>query len=150
MGQGISGGTLGERLGMMRRLCGLTQEQLAEKAGLSISAVRKLEHGRRDGVRMATLTALAGALGVEAGELLGAGPGTWPAQAERDRAFGARIWELLAARDISPGQLEAILAGVPGPSGAVPTYRLLEFMTGALRALRAGVRALTQPTEGRI
>lgn len=51
-----------DRLGDVRRRRGMTQEQLAERAGVSVSVVRKLERGERNGGRMATLLALARAL----------------------------------------------------------------------------------------
>jgi transcriptional regulator with XRE-family HTH domain len=48
----------------------MTQEQLAERAGLSVDLVKKLEQGRRDSARLTTLTALARALDVSRSELL--------------------------------------------------------------------------------
>lgn len=60
---------LGDRLGDVRRRRGLTQEQLAERAGVSVSVVRKLERGERDGGRMATLLALARSLDVSTSAL---------------------------------------------------------------------------------
>jgi transcriptional regulator with XRE-family HTH domain len=47
----------------LRASAGLTQEQLAERAGLHLGAVFKLEQGRREPA-WATVQALAAALGV--------------------------------------------------------------------------------------
>ncbi len=42
-------GGIGERLARLRRRRALTQEELAERAGVSVELVRKLEQGRRRG-----------------------------------------------------------------------------------------------------
>jgi transcriptional regulator with XRE-family HTH domain len=54
---------------MARRRAGLTQAQLAERSGLSIDAVHKLERGRRSPL-LPTIAVLAEALEVEPGELI--------------------------------------------------------------------------------
>ncbi|MFF3697098.1 helix-turn-helix domain-containing protein [Streptomyces sp. NPDC002221] len=64
--------TLGDRLGELRMPRGLTQEQLAEKAHLSVDTVRKLEQNQRMTARMSTLIKFARALDVETSVLLGA------------------------------------------------------------------------------
>ncbi|MEU4210476.1 helix-turn-helix transcriptional regulator [Streptomyces sp. NPDC026206] len=63
--------TLGDRLGELRVRRGLTQEELAEKARLSVDTVRKLEQNRRFTARMSTLNSLARALDTETSALLG-------------------------------------------------------------------------------
>jgi transcriptional regulator with XRE-family HTH domain len=62
---------IGERLARLRRRHGLSQEKLAERSGISVDVIRKLEQGRRRSALMATLTALARALDVEVSVLLG-------------------------------------------------------------------------------
>lgn len=47
------------------------QEQLAERAGLSVDVIRKLEQGRRNSPRLSTLNALASALDTEPSHLVG-------------------------------------------------------------------------------
>lgn len=64
---------VGPRLRMLRLLQGLTLKQLAERAGLSLSYVSDLEHGRSR-PSLATLERLAAALGVSRAELLGEDP----------------------------------------------------------------------------
>jgi len=62
---------IGERLARLRRRHGLSQERLAERSGISVDVIRKLEQGRRKSALMATLTALARALDVEVSVLVG-------------------------------------------------------------------------------
>ncbi|WP_372410477.1 helix-turn-helix domain-containing protein [Streptomyces luteireticuli] len=62
---------MGERIARLRMRRGLTQERLAEKAGLSVDVVRKLEQGRRRTARLSTVNALAAALDTEPSALLG-------------------------------------------------------------------------------
>lgn len=67
-------GHLGDRLARLRRLTDLTQESLAERSGVSIDVIRKLEQHRKDSVRLPTLHKLAAGLGVEVTGLLGDPP----------------------------------------------------------------------------
>ncbi|MGP4002587.1 helix-turn-helix domain-containing protein [Streptomyces sp. 8N706] len=63
--------TIGDRLAAVRTRRGVTQEQLAERARLSVDTVRKLEQNQRRTARLATLNALARALDVETSVLVG-------------------------------------------------------------------------------
>jgi WD40 repeat protein/transcriptional regulator with XRE-family HTH domain len=63
------GGAIGDRLRACRATAGLSQEELAERSGVSVRAIRDIERGRtrcpnRDSARL-----LAGALGLAGGEL---------------------------------------------------------------------------------
>jgi transcriptional regulator with XRE-family HTH domain len=60
---------IGDNLARIRRRRGLTQEQLAERASVSVSVIRKLERGDRDSASLPTLRKLAGGLGVTTVEL---------------------------------------------------------------------------------
>jgi transcriptional regulator with XRE-family HTH domain len=62
---------IGDRLAHLRRRRGLSQEKLAERSGVSVDVIRKLEQGRRKSALMATLTALAQAVDVEVSVLVG-------------------------------------------------------------------------------
>lgn len=62
---------IGDRVARLRLRRKLTQERLAERAGLSVDIVRKLEQGRRQTARLATLNSLARALDVEPSILVG-------------------------------------------------------------------------------
>lgn len=60
---------IGNNLARLRRRRGLTQEQLAERAGVSVSVIRKLERADRDSASLPTLRKLGAALGVTTVEL---------------------------------------------------------------------------------
>ncbi|MGZ2360174.1 helix-turn-helix transcriptional regulator [Streptomyces sp. 372A] len=65
---------LGRTLRRLRRLASLTQEELAERADVSVDVIRQLEQGRKKSARLPTLHALANGLGVELTTLLGDPP----------------------------------------------------------------------------
>lgn len=84
-GEGQSPGRLADLIRAHRHRAGLTQQELAAKAGLSLAALRDLEQGRRSRPRRGSLAALADALGldaIQAAELAAA--------ASRRRLFTAR------------------------------------------------------------
>jgi transcriptional regulator with XRE-family HTH domain len=58
------------RLRTLREAIGLSQQDVAERAELSLSLIAKMEQGRKADPRASTLLALAGALGVRAGQLI--------------------------------------------------------------------------------
>jgi transcriptional regulator with XRE-family HTH domain len=61
----------GSREAMLGAAAGLTQ-QLAVKAGLSVSNLSQIEQGQKEDPRISTVVALASALGVTVDELLAA------------------------------------------------------------------------------
>jgi transcriptional regulator with XRE-family HTH domain len=63
-------GALGLRLESLRLRAGLTQRQLAAKAGLSLDEVRSIEQGRAANPTLKTLFRLSSALDVSMAELL--------------------------------------------------------------------------------
>lgn len=63
--------TLADRLRVTRRRRGWSREALARAAGVSYGAVVQVESGRRSDVRLTTISALAGALGVSLDYLIG-------------------------------------------------------------------------------
>ncbi|MFD4119146.1 helix-turn-helix domain-containing protein [Streptomyces niveus] len=63
--------TIGDRIAELRLRRKLTQEELAERADISVDVIRKLEQGRRTSARLTTINALASALDTEPGYLLG-------------------------------------------------------------------------------
>jgi transcriptional regulator with XRE-family HTH domain len=77
--RGSAAAALGARLRELREAAGLTQRQLAKKAGLYLSAVSKFETGVREPV-WSNVVALAGALGASLGDF---GP---PARGKRRAA----------------------------------------------------------------
>lgn len=64
------GETIGYQLRRLRRLRGLTQEELADRADVSRDLVAKLEQGRRQTARITSLTSFARALDVELSALV--------------------------------------------------------------------------------
>ncbi len=92
--------TIGDRLRRLRAERGLTQEQLAERAGLSVDMIKKLEQGQRQSARLTTLVALADALDVTLAELTD----------KRPRLDGGSDRLVLRIRDAlqSPGVLPGI------------------------------------------
>jgi transcriptional regulator with XRE-family HTH domain len=61
---------LSERLRSLREAKGLSQQELATGADVSMSLVSKLEQGKKADPRVSTVLALASALGVTPGDLL--------------------------------------------------------------------------------
>lgn len=58
------------RLRTLREAAGLSQQDIAERADLSLSLVAKMEQGRKADPRASTLIALGTALGVRPGQLI--------------------------------------------------------------------------------
>lgn len=58
------------RLRTLREAAGLSQQDIAERADLSLSLVAKMEQGRKADPRASTLIALGAALGVRPGQLI--------------------------------------------------------------------------------
>jgi transcriptional regulator with XRE-family HTH domain len=61
---------LSERVRALRAAAGLSQQEVAVRADLSLSQVSKLEQGTKADPRVSTLLALARALGVRPGQLI--------------------------------------------------------------------------------
>jgi transcriptional regulator with XRE-family HTH domain len=61
---------VGERLKKVRRRAMLTQEQLAEKSGVGITTINRIEKGRVEDPHFSTLRKLAEALEVDPAELV--------------------------------------------------------------------------------
>ncbi|MER8000707.1 helix-turn-helix transcriptional regulator [Streptomyces sp. NPDC095613] len=89
---------MGDRVAELRLRRGMTQEQLAERAGLSVDVVRKLEQGRRKTARLSSINALAAALDTEPSHLVGQ-----PSTFEADDAANEGLPSVLALRQaVSP------------------------------------------------
>lgn len=77
------------RLQTLRGASGLSQQEIAERADLSLSLVAKMEQGRKADPRASTLIALAAALGVRPGQLIEdlipPPEGTFPAKKDKDK-----------------------------------------------------------------
>jgi transcriptional regulator with XRE-family HTH domain len=60
---------IGARLKALREAAALSQQQLAFRAGVSVSMVSHIEQGQKKDVRLSTLVTLAEALGLDVGRL---------------------------------------------------------------------------------
>ncbi|MFV2086083.1 helix-turn-helix domain-containing protein [Micromonospora sp. LOL_021] len=98
--------TIGDNIAQVRRRQSITQEQLAAAAGVSTETIRKLETNQRTTPRIATLHAIARALGVPTTTLLG-DASTGAARRER----GHRPLALL--------DLRRVLIPARGPAGYI-------------------------------
>lgn len=116
-----------EQLRRLRDAAGLTQEELAERAGLSVKAVSALERGRRQRPYPHTVRALADALGLsedERAELAGTLP-------KRERQADAAP----AARPLLPG----------APTSLIGREHELDDIVDVLRGGDARLMTLTGP-----
>jgi len=90
-----AGALLGASVQEHRRAAGLTQQQLAQRSGLSVGAVRDLEQGRSSRPRRGSLDALARALGLDVPQsaaLAAAGDATHPASGGAPAGHGSGLW----------------------------------------------------------
>ena len=96
--------TYGERLKALREARGLTQEQLAEKAGLEPYAIKRMESGYLE-PGMGHTARIAGALGIKTTVLAGITPQA-PVSQELAAAPPANVWSLKQkAMDVLEKQL---------------------------------------------
>lgn len=92
--------SIGLNLQRLRSLARLTQELLAEHAGVSLDVVRKLEQGQRTSARIGTLRRLAAALDVDIAELVAPATGV-PERTTADYLAGL-IQHVRVLDDTSP------------------------------------------------
>ena len=89
------------RLRTLREAAGLSQQQVAERADLSLSLIAKMEQGRKADPRASTLLALAGALGVRPGQLIEdltkPPEGTFPRKGKKGKKKRKRLAALVGA-----------------------------------------------------
>lgn len=111
---------LARNLRKYRRAAGLSQEELAHRAGMSVGPVRKIEQGS-DGVRMETLHVLARTLGVKTSDLMAAGP---PQPVKLDDPNSQNLRELRIA--LTPA---LSLGPTSIPVGEEPDLRRITRMT---------------------
>ncbi|WP_239330933.1 helix-turn-helix transcriptional regulator [Frankia sp. CiP3] len=93
--------SLGERVAELRVRAVLTQDEFAERAGVSLTTVRKLERGARDAVSLPTLHSFARVLGVTTSDLLSYG-GPLDRDDNGDTADLAALRRVLVPVPVSP------------------------------------------------
>ena len=114
-GRGDGSAHLGDRLAKLRRLAGLTQEQVAERSGVSVDVIRKLEQHRKHSARLPTLHALANGLGTEVTALLGDPPAVASSGAlEPPELVELRRAVMPSLIPKPPGDLESLSINVVG------------------------------------
>lgn len=86
---------LGSRLGALRRERGLTQEQLAEAAGLEPLTLSRVENGSRT-LSIANLARVAACLDVGLGELVDVDRPLPRATADPDELAWTRLWHAMS------------------------------------------------------
>jgi transcriptional regulator with XRE-family HTH domain len=145
MGDGLQ---IGERVAKVRRQRHLTQVELAERAGVSVDLVRKLEQNQRRSTTLASLQALAGALDVQVSALLD-GPNA------NDAANpGAGIGELRRALTPAPrAALDELPSRAEIRASADEAWRLHQsgdyvLLARVLPGLIDGARVRAQETSG--
>ncbi|WP_433362494.1 helix-turn-helix domain-containing protein [Streptosporangium sp. CA-115845] len=94
------GCTIGNRLRKIRDDRSWTQEELAERAGVSRDIIAKLEQGRRESARLTTLMRLANALDVDLSALTGKRDRMG---GERDGASVLKLRDALLSASLLPG-----------------------------------------------
>ncbi len=114
MGEPSSPPPLGERIRQLRtQRARMTQRELAERAGVSVDLVGKLEQGARRSASLSSLGKIAAALGVDVAALVARPDAEPPApresQADVDQSMDAVEVARLAERsDVGPGALDTV------------------------------------------
>lgn len=138
--------TFGERLREVRKRRGLSQRELSERSGVSLSLIRKLEQGERDDTRLETARQLAATLKVPTTRLVTEHAET-PADEETENRWASVRDALVAPATLDgvfepptyEGVRDALQAAVPLFSGD----RFTELET-ALPPLLRDVETLTE------
>lgn len=119
--------SVGDRIQAIRKRRGLTQRQLAQLSGISLSLIRKLEQEERDDARMETIRKLAAALKVPTSALMTT-PDADPADPQT-----VKNWEPVrralfapAAQPDEPATTEGVLAALAALQPAVAANRYAE------------------------
>ena len=131
-------GSFGEQLRRYREAAGLTQEELAERAGLTANAVGALERGERQRPYPNTIRALAGALGLSDAERA--------ALAGAVSRGGNRATTSTPAATPAPSTVPAVgdTPGAPVPRASrLPGY--LTALIGRERETRVALHLLRRP-----
>ena len=145
------GSLFGERLRALRQAARLTQEELAERAGMTAAGISAIERGIRKRTYPRTVTALADALGLtgadrEAFETLARRP--WPRKQDQGQGAGLMLPTQLTTfigRQHDRAKLRVMLEAtrlvtLVGPGGIGKTRLALEVAADASPLFPAGVR----------
>jgi|SRR5690625_4690587 len=145
--------SLGARLRARRRELGWTQEELAERAGLSADIISRVERGARKSYRWSTIVSMSKAMDIDPGDMVGKGnhisqTGAASVLAVRDAIYDPSLLPGLPSETTGePATPAELWADVERSYG---TYFSGEFgvLASELPAMLAHARA-TQAAEGR-
>ncbi|MGH3814156.1 MAG: helix-turn-helix domain-containing protein [Pseudonocardiaceae bacterium] len=126
---------IGERIRELRKIVGLTQNDLAAAADTSVDVIRKLEQGRRHTASIATLARLASALGVDLAALLGPSRPVLTASGDQDRVVAIR--DALTSVDGLLGELDDVDSPDLTEFGRAVTYCFGLYWAGRYGQLAA-------------
>jgi len=110
----------GALIAQLRIGLGLTYEEMGRRSGMTAGAIQRYERGNAIVVELCQLRAMAGVLGVTAGELVDAGRPVRPHEAEApdDRSPGQRpVFVLAAVTDETIGPGFRLIRWTPTPLG---------------------------------
>jgi len=132
--------TIGENIARLRSLSGLAQEELAERTGVSVDLIRRLEQGNRQTSRIGSLYKIANGLDVPLPVLLSLQPVFSPPETEELPVDAGRIEGL---RQL----LQPVAAGLAPPATpeAATLPELRQASRDAWRWYRAGRLAEVAP-----
>jgi transcriptional regulator with XRE-family HTH domain len=144
----MHGAAFGERLRDARKRADLTQQQLAEASGVSVSAIRKLEQGLHHDARLETARQLAAALGIATSRLMEVGPEKGPDAETTDR-WGPTVRALAAPHDPLP-ELPTVHGVTAALRAALTMSRSAEYgrLAGMLPPLIRDARTLASHVDG--
>jgi DNA-binding SARP family transcriptional activator/DNA-binding XRE family transcriptional regulator len=119
-GESDPGYLFGSMVRKYRQESGLTQRELAAKAGLSVAALRDLEQGRRHRPRRNSLTALSSALDLDSDQAVGlARAAVLPRRLSDDVLPPPQVWDGSGAvRTVDAGSGQGLWLTALGPLGA--------------------------------
>lgn len=130
--------TIGERIRDLRSERGVSQEALAEAAGVAQSAISKLERNQVDDPGVMMLSGIAGHLGVTLNELVGDArlPGAKRAAKSQSAAEASAPLDQAGALQ----RIAAILGEPPEGAELTPILPTLHALASEVAALRADLR----------
>lgn len=116
--------SLGDRLRGTRRRRGLTQQDLAQAAGVSLSLIRRLEQDEQQDTRMATAHRLAAALRIPATRLISR------AELPRPPVHADELWRPVQQAIEQPPQQPEEPATLDDVTAALGAARVVHFRAG--------------------
>ena len=142
-----SAGSIGERIRQLRteRMPRLTQRELAEKSGISVDLISKLEQGTKQSALLTTLTKIARALDVDVSALISQ-PVRVDTEQDDSGLLAVRRAIISAREDGEPDTPEELERSVSLAWGHYWTHKL-DVLGGMLPTLISTARASVRETK---